>query len=703
MGKVDTSSLENMAASISRKSSLSQIATHSGSSDTCRVCGDGNAKTHYGVVTCFGCKGFFRRTLKRPSEYACRHNGNCVVDRHERNSCRYCRFKKCIEVGMDPKAVRPDRDATGRHYQGRQRRSKLSAEDEGEVDAEWMRKLPVDMRTTLMQLLNIDLIVGGGDGHTEPSKIYPLPFATSIKQLLEDPTLLDGKRTEMRYEAFREINPEELPCIAHRRLIAMIDWADHLFDMMDVNNMDDKVAIVKASYGPLMIFSLCANTARHKQQDIVCLSTFGYIARYAPNSWAEPYHFGNQLAERCIDELIDPLRKMNLKEEEITLLKAIVVLNPYLKTLTQDGSEAIMDLRDRIQETLYHVVRETHPKEVASSRFGNLLLFVPSVMMLGRLVMENLSFVDSFGQMNDRLVHDLLQEAPKVEHSPNNGSPPQGSMDTSPSPPINGHTSQDEQLGQSNGLARRHSEPRMVHSSSSSSIESLNSYQSDTAASYQNQIGTLPYNLSCNSLPAQVNDFGVSLNGASSMPNLEMAECDPDYNVTITPDMYGVLDMRQAMNVAHGGGMEIDDVQQQQNNGGMTPNMERRDSMQHPQSPTTAPMFYISTVESTKHKFTVTTTSYDRFQNGANGHAYGENGANGYPQPGMPQQSGSFGQMPSTNQHEPLCKTNSLPPQYMTPQQSQPQQQNQPDYNQVMYQNQMECDDANYINFNPPS
>lgn len=38
-------------------------------------------------------------------------------------------------------------------------------------------------------------------------------------------------------------------------------------------------------------------------------------------------------------------------------------------------------MRDRVQETLYNVVRESHPKEVASSRFGNLLLFLPNIMV----------------------------------------------------------------------------------------------------------------------------------------------------------------------------------------------------------------------------------------------------------------------------------------------------------------------------------
>ena len=34
----------------------------------------------------------------------------------------------------------------------------------------------------------------------------------------------------------------------------MIDWADHLFDMMDLQNLDDKAAMVKAGFAPLTVF-----------------------------------------------------------------------------------------------------------------------------------------------------------------------------------------------------------------------------------------------------------------------------------------------------------------------------------------------------------------------------------------------------------------------------------------------------------------
>uniref|UniRef100_A0A914RJI4 Nuclear receptor domain-containing protein n=1 Tax=Parascaris equorum TaxID=6256 RepID=A0A914RJI4_PAREQ len=49
--------------------------------DTCRVCGDVQAKMHYGVLACFGCKGFFRRALKRANQYECNNNGKCVIDK----------------------------------------------------------------------------------------------------------------------------------------------------------------------------------------------------------------------------------------------------------------------------------------------------------------------------------------------------------------------------------------------------------------------------------------------------------------------------------------------------------------------------------------------------------------------------------------------------------------------------------------------
>uniref|UniRef100_A0A673A3B9 Nuclear receptor subfamily 4 group A member 2 n=1 Tax=Sphaeramia orbicularis TaxID=375764 RepID=A0A673A3B9_9TELE len=74
----------------------------------CAVCGDNAACQHYGVRTCEGCKGFFKRTVQKNAKYVCLATKSCPVDKRRRNRCQYCRFQKCLVVGMVKEVVRTD-------------------------------------------------------------------------------------------------------------------------------------------------------------------------------------------------------------------------------------------------------------------------------------------------------------------------------------------------------------------------------------------------------------------------------------------------------------------------------------------------------------------------------------------------------------------------------------------------------------------
>ncbi|KAH7729251.1 CRE-NHR-31 protein [Aphelenchoides avenae] len=377
---------------------------------TCAVCGDGHAKLHYGVLACYGCKGFFRRTLTGKYRYVCRFGNNCVVDKYQRNSCRYCRFNRCLEVGMDPKAVRPDRDLTGKQKVPRARKRQMDEELINHMARDdWSRKIPVEAKVLLMQLLNIESKVAKGDVNTLPPSEKPNPKNVSLRELFEQKPPLSGRRTEMCYEPYRMAKAEELGGIAHRSALAGVDWVESLAEIGELVDTEDKIALAKACYAPLTIFNISARTVQNtKNPDILCLCSYSYVPRKLPAEYNASNHLSNNLIDRTLNELVAPLRKLNLREEEVVPLKAIIILNPNAKGLSPEGQQHVIELRDKIQDMLFQVVKELHPVYNASSRFGNLLLLLPTITTLSGVMCENMQFNQVLGNRTN--MEPLLNE-----------------------------------------------------------------------------------------------------------------------------------------------------------------------------------------------------------------------------------------------------------------------------------------------------
>ncbi|CAD5225298.1 unnamed protein product [Bursaphelenchus xylophilus] len=76
----------------------------------CRVCGAVANGIHFGIIACRACSAFFRRSVAEERIYKCLHDKKCEISSDIRNSCRSCRFTKCLAVGMKVEKVQHPRD-----------------------------------------------------------------------------------------------------------------------------------------------------------------------------------------------------------------------------------------------------------------------------------------------------------------------------------------------------------------------------------------------------------------------------------------------------------------------------------------------------------------------------------------------------------------------------------------------------------------
>ena len=73
---------------------------------SCKVCGvNAMSNLQYGAIVCAGCRAFFRRIVVNQNEpklclFDYGGNQKCEVTAKKRSICPYCRFQKCLEIGM---------------------------------------------------------------------------------------------------------------------------------------------------------------------------------------------------------------------------------------------------------------------------------------------------------------------------------------------------------------------------------------------------------------------------------------------------------------------------------------------------------------------------------------------------------------------------------------------------------------------------
>merc|ERR1712106_286722 len=62
----------------------------------CFVCNQPmpQSRLHYGGVSCYSCRAFFRRNTQKGERLGCKENGRCLVTFKNRKVCTQCRYDK---------------------------------------------------------------------------------------------------------------------------------------------------------------------------------------------------------------------------------------------------------------------------------------------------------------------------------------------------------------------------------------------------------------------------------------------------------------------------------------------------------------------------------------------------------------------------------------------------------------------------------
>ncbi|KAL7076738.1 hypothetical protein ACQ4LE_003964, partial [Meloidogyne hapla] len=425
--------------------------------ELCSVCNDIATGFHYGTPSCNGCKTFFRRTVMKKQVFQCQFDGNCPVDKNVRCACRHCRFKKCLEAGMSKESIQNNRDPIG--YTKRTRRilnnfppldenastsSGITADtstnsliaNNGMPSFPSSSQAQVAIHSFMNNGINNNAQVNRPQTSSNQQQQTSQPVAAEHVQedlmlqrlfgieyilltirnsklnvqkslndlllnssLFEDPATIKkmaGEALQMPPTLLRRAEQKDNLFWHERDWFIMIEWAKMLpvYQQLDLK---DKLSLLRHSAITFPSLVQCFYTP-DVGPDTIVFPDGAFFDRTMGSDKSLGFQRKNF---KMLDNLLDPIRRIKIDQNEFAGAKAVFFLNPDSDAddLSLAAKTQISAARSAITNALYRYMVQKRGPEEAADKFGKLMLLGTAIATMSCEMREAVIVADFFDQI----------------------------------------------------------------------------------------------------------------------------------------------------------------------------------------------------------------------------------------------------------------------------------------------------------------